>query len=92
MKRIILLSVLTSFIVVYAQGQTKEELQAEQAAKKDTLARLQGEIDAIQGQIDAFPGWKIRAFGTIGVNISRFNDWFSKGTPNSSGGKHCLYG
>ena len=86
MKRIIFFSVLTSFLFLFAEAQTKEELQAEQAAKKDTLGRLQGEINALQSQIDALPGWKIKAFGTIGINLSWFNDWFSKGTPNSTGG------
>ncbi|MDH3708788.1 MAG: DUF3078 domain-containing protein [Cyclobacteriaceae bacterium] len=86
MKRLILLTWLTSFAFIIANAQTLEELKAQRAAKKDTLARLEGEIGAIQGQIDALPGWKVRAFGTIGVNLSRFNDWFSKGTPNSAGG------
>ena len=86
MKRLILLTWLTSFVLTSANAQTVEELKAQQAAKKDTLARLEGEIGALQGQIEAFPGWKVRAFGTIGVNITNFSDWFSKGIPNSSGG------
>lgn len=86
MTRYILLTLLSLFLCVGLQAQTKEELQAQQAAKKDTLARLEGEIGAIQAQIDAIPGWRTGAFGTVGVNITNFSDWFSKGIPNSSGG------
>ncbi|MDJ0646794.1 MAG: DUF3078 domain-containing protein [Flavobacteriaceae bacterium] len=67
-------------------AQTKEELQAKQAPKKDSIAKLQGEVDAIQAQIDALPGWRTGAFGTIGANIQGFNDWYSNAAPNSSTG------
>ncbi len=78
------LIIISSFHIMEAQ--TIEELQAEQATKKDTLSRLEGEIKDLQGQIDAFPGWNTGAFGTIGVNIANFNNWFTKAIPNSSGG------
>ncbi len=67
-------------------AQTLEELKAEQAPKKDSIAALQARVDAIQGKIDALPGWKKGAFGTIGGTLSGFDNWFSKGTPNSSTG------
>ena len=67
-------------------AQTLEELEAKQAAKKDTLSRLEGEIADIQSQIDALPGWQTGAFGTIGFNIANFNNWFQKEIPNSDGG------
>jgi hypothetical protein len=86
MKRVLLLSLLFCGSTLILKSQTKEELQAVQAAKKDTLSRLEGEIKGLQGQIDAFPGWNIGAFGTIGFNISNFNNWFQKETPNSEGG------
>ena len=86
MKRLILLMLLISVVSSIMYGQTVDELKALQAAKKDTLARLEGEVGALQGQIDGFPGWKTGAFGTIGFNIANFNDWYSKGIPNSSAG------
>lgn len=86
MRLIILLSLITGFTFHFLSAQTLEELKAEQAAKKDTLARLSGEIGSLQKKINAFPGWKTGAFGTIGVNITNFSDWYSKGTPSSSGG------
>ncbi len=85
MKKLVFAFVLMLGITsTYAQ--TLEELKAEQAPKKDSIAALQSKVDAIQGKIDALPGWKTGAFGTIGGNISGFNDWYSKGTPNSSTG------
>ena len=67
-------------------AQTLEELKAEQTTKKAAISKLQGEVNAIQGKIDALPGWKKGAFGTIGGSLSGFNNWFSKGAPNSSAG------
>ncbi len=84
-----LLSLFFSMIILSATvafGQTLEELKAEQAAKKDTLNRLKTELNALESQINTFPGWKLGAFGTLGVNLTNFNNWFSKGIPNSSGG------
>ncbi|HUH45581.1 MAG TPA: DUF3078 domain-containing protein, partial [Arenibacter sp.] len=37
-------------------------------------------------KIDALPGWKKGAFGTIGGSLSQFDNWYSKGAPNSSAG------
>lgn len=67
-------------------AQTAEEIKAEMAPKKDSVAALQGRIDALQAQLDALPGWKIGAFGTIGGSISEFNNWFAQGIPNNSSG------
>nr|WP_324312101.1 DUF3078 domain-containing protein [Xanthomarina sp.] len=67
-------------------AQTKEELKSEQAAKKDSISALQGQVDALQKQIDQFPGWKFGAFGTIGASFSNFNNWYAQGSPNNSAG------
>lgn len=74
------------FVVTSINAQTLEELKAEQAPKKDSIAALQGKVNAIQAKIDALPGWKKGAFGTIGANLSGFDNWYSKGKPNSSAG------
>lgn len=86
MKRILLLSFVIGGTVLFINAQTIEELKAAQSAKKDTLARLEDEIKDLQSQIDAFLSWEIGAFGTIGINITNFNNWFTKKIPNSSGG------
>ncbi len=83
-KLIFTLILLCTLSVTYAQ--TEDELKAEQKSKKDSIAALQGKVDALQAKIDALPGWKKGAFGTIGGTLSGFNNWFSKGIPNSSAG------
>lgn len=65
-------------------AQTIEELKAEKAKKDAEIAKLQGESGALKAKIDAFPGWKFGAFGTIGANFSGFNNWFQNAMPNSS--------
>ncbi len=66
-----------------AQTVDVDELKKEQAAKKDSIAAIQGRVDAIQAEIDAVPGWKIGAFGTIGGSISGFDKWYSQDIPNN---------
>ncbi|WP_111707279.1 DUF3078 domain-containing protein [Lutibacter citreus] len=85
MKRIYLL-VAFILIATLSQAQTLEELKAEQAPKKAKISALKAEVDAIQGKINALPGWKKGAFGTIGGNLSGFDNWYSKGNPNSATG------
>ena len=67
-------------------AQTKEELLAQQAPKKDSITAIQGRINALQGKIDALPGWRKGAFGTIGGNLAGYNNWYSKGAANSATG------
>ena len=85
MKKIIL-SVAFILSAIIGQAQTAEELKAEQAPKKAEIAALQAEVDALQSKINAIPGWKKGAFGTIGANLSGYDNWYSKGKPNSATG------
>ncbi len=82
-KAIIFVLLLGPFLMM---GQTEEELKAVQAVKKDSIAAIQGRVDALQAQIDALPGWKLGAFGTIGGSISSFSNWYAQGIPNNSSG------
>ncbi len=75
-----------------ANAQTEDELKTQLTEKKDSIAAIQGRADAIQAQIDALPGWKIGAFGTIGGTISQFNNWFAQGTPNNNAGNIGITG
>ncbi len=84
MKNVLIAIALIMSVSAFAQ--TKEELLAKQGPKKDSIAKLQGEVDAIQAQIDALPGWRTGAFGTIGANIAGYDKWYSRGTPNTSTG------
>lgn len=71
---------------VYTYSQTEEELKAAKSAKNDSIVAIQGRVNALQAQIDALPGWRKGAFGTIGGSISNFNNWYSQGIPNNSAG------
>ncbi len=91
MKKILFLIVLMSLnIVLFAQTNEKmptiEELKKEQAAKKQEMAKLESEIKSLQSQIDKYPGWKFGTFGTIGVSLANFDNWYSNIKPNSSVG------
>lgn len=72
-------------MIGFAQ-ETEEELKSQLGSKKDSIAAIQGRADAIQAQIDALPGWKTGAFGTVGFSLSQFDSWYSQGTPNVSSG------
>jgi hypothetical protein len=69
-----------------AQTQTTEELKKEQAPKKVKIAKLQAEVNAIQAKIDAMPGWRKGAFGTIGGSFSGFNNWYARTAPTAAAG------
>ena len=85
MKKILFIAgLLLSTTMLIAQ--TEEELKATQNAKKDSIAAIQGRVNAIQAQLDALPGWKIGAFGVIGTNLANFNNWYAQGLPNNSSG------
>lgn len=70
----------------FAQSDTEAELKALKASKKDSIAQIQKRVNAIQAKLDALPGWKKGAFGTIGANLSSFDKWYSQGTPNVNSG------
>jgi hypothetical protein len=73
-------------MIVQIKAQTKDELLAVKRQKADTVAKLKSEMDSIQNRIDSLPGWRFKAFGTVGGSISGHKNWFSKKTPNSSVG------
>jgi hypothetical protein len=85
MKKLSLLLLLVC-IRFSAQAQTTEELKKEQAPKKVKIAKLQEEVNAIQVKIDAMPGWRKGAFGTIGGSFSGFNNWYARTAPNAVAG------
>ena len=82
----LLLAGIFSLCFVTGWSQTEDELRAALGVKKDSIASIQGRADAIQAQIDALPGWKVGAFGTIGGSVSNFNNWYAQGLPNNSSG------
>lgn len=85
MKKLSILLLLVS-ISFSVKAQTAEELKKDLASKKDSISKLQVKADAIQSKIDALPGWRKGAFGTIGASLSGFNNWYSRTAPNASAG------
>ena len=85
MKKI-LCTTIFCLAILSAKAQTAEEITAEMAPKKDSIAAIQSRVSALQSQLDALPGWKLGAFGTIGGSLSQFNNWFAQGLPNNSSG------
>jgi hypothetical protein len=86
MNKKLLLSAFLMFAVTFGFSQTKEELKTQKAEKQAEADKFQGEANAIQAQIDALPGWRVGAFGTIGGSLSNFSEWYSQGAPNNSSG------
>lgn len=84
--KIKLFCVFTLLVFGFGFAQTKEELQEQLKEKQAQANKLQSEADAIKAKIDALPGWRTGAFGTIGGSISQFNNWYAQGTPNNDSG------
>ncbi|MCL7764327.1 DUF3078 domain-containing protein [Polaribacter sp. Z014] len=91
MKKVILVFVF-AFSYTFMNAQTVEELKKEVSSKKGEISKLNGEVGALQAKIDAFPGWKYGAFGTLGVNLSGFNNWYSKAAPDNNAGNIAIIG
>ncbi|WP_298779846.1 DUF3078 domain-containing protein [uncultured Polaribacter sp.] len=85
MKKVLLVLVF-AFLGLTVNAQTADELKADLASKKDSISKLQAKANAIQGKIDALPGWKKGAFGTIGASLSGFKNWFSRTYPTAEAG------
>ena len=80
---ILLLFVFLGFSI---NAQTIDELKKTLASKKDSITKLQVKTNAIQAKIDALPGWRKGAFGTVGASLSGFNNWYARSAPNTSAG------
>ncbi|MGB5652202.1 MAG: hypothetical protein WBM56_00065, partial [Robiginitalea sp.] len=86
MKRILLV-ITFMFAGLASYGQTLEELKAAKKQKEDSVSAINGRIGDLKSQIDAFPGWKFGAFGTIGASLSGFNNWYAQQSPNNEAGR-----
>ncbi len=85
MKKVLFFAALTLGIFA-TNAQTKEELQKQKAEKLAVASAAKAEADALQAQIDALPGWRIGAFGTVGGSLSQFDNWFAQAAPNNTSG------
>ncbi len=88
MKKVVLtITVLFLGISLFAQTEDKETLKTELSDIKSQIKELEGKASAVQTKIDNLYGWKVNAFGTIGVNLSEFNKWYANSKPNLSEGR-----
>jgi hypothetical protein len=74
------------FVGISINAQTADELKKELSTKKDKISKLEKEATSLQSKIDALPGWRKGAFGTIGGSLSGFDNWYSKTAPTASAG------
>ncbi|HMQ05653.1 MAG TPA: DUF3078 domain-containing protein [Saprospiraceae bacterium] len=79
-----------SFIISFANAQTSEELKAEKGEIQSQIHTLQGQVgqlqsrlNAINNELEIMGGWTTGAFGTMGFNLSRFNNWIKGANPNA---------
>ncbi len=87
MKKLIAL-VIVSFLSfsLFAQNKDKKALKKELSEIKSEIKKLKKKASAVQEKIDKQYGWKIKAFGTIGIDLSNFNNWYANSKPNLSSG------
>ncbi len=87
MKKIIFtLTALFLTISMFAQTENKETLKKELSDIKAKIGKLEKEASLVQAKIDQQYGWKVSVFGTVGVNLSDFSNWYSNSKPNLSSG------
>lgn len=89
MKKFTLLFLLFVMAICTARAQTMDEMKADMAAKETELTDLQAsleemtakadalkaEVDALADQITPYPRWDRGILGSVGANISGFNNW-----------------
>ena len=90
MKKLHYIFLILCLASVTIHAQTEEELKASLKLKKDSINAIQGRVDKVKAEIDALPGWKIRAFGTVGMSLSQFDNWYAQGIPNNSSGNIAI--
>ena len=89
-KKLFLLSILFAFTNL-SQAQSIDELKAKKAELETELAthtkevgRIEGELGAIQKEIDILSGWITGVSGLVGLNLGATNKWISSPNPTSS--------
>ena len=88
MRKVFLLILTVTFC--HLNAQTLEELKAQKAEIEAAMAPIKAQLDPltaqiadIDAQIAKFPGWYKGAFGTLGLNFTGLNNWYSNPNPNS---------
>ncbi len=85
-KRLLIVMALCLSVSLFAQTENKETLKKELSEIKAEISKLNKKASVVQAKIDKQYGWKVSAFGTVGMNLSDFNNWYSNSKPNLSSG------
>lgn len=87
MKKLLLLclSIICTISIQAQDDQAKlVELKTELAEKKAAADAAAAEVAAVQGKIDALPGWRFGGVGIVGVDFKGSRQWFANEIPNSA--------
>jgi hypothetical protein len=78
------ITILTMILTIGAvKGQTLEEYRTMKKEKEKEMKALKSEISLLKTKIDSFPGWELGTYGTLGYNLSHFNNWQKGANPNA---------
>jgi len=91
-KITLLVALVLSIFTTATHAQTLDEYKAQLTAKSAELKAIQGEVDALKATIATFPGWKLGALATLGLNLSEFSNWLGAGNPNASSNSFGISG
>ena len=80
-KHFTILTIILSYGTI--NGQTIEEYRTLKKEKEKEMKSLKAEISTIKTKIDSFPGWELGTYGTLGYNLSHFNNWQKGANPNA---------
>ena len=86
MKTKFLLLALICILTASLSAQTKEELTAQKTDLETQINALKTQVSEIETKIKTdFPdyGWKKGLFGTVGANLTGFNNWVTAANPDS---------
>ncbi|MBK7427763.1 MAG: DUF3078 domain-containing protein [Saprospiraceae bacterium] len=86
MKTKFLLLALICILTASLSAQTKEELTAQKTELETQINALKTQVSEIETKIQTdFPdyGWKKGLFGTVGANLTGFNNWVTAANPDS---------
>ncbi len=86
MKIKFLLLALLCTLTASLSAQTKEELTAQKTELETQINALKAQVTEIETKIKTdFPdyGWKKGLFGTVGANLTGFNNWVTAADPES---------
>lgn len=66
-----------------AQEPTIEEYKALKKEQEAAFKVIKDSIAVLKTKIESFPGWKFGTFGTMGFNLSSFNNWQKGANPDA---------